>query len=288
MRSLQKSRTPRREQQCPPCQRDRWPPVESSHDHANAQLHAHGARQRRLQRDQTACSESREPASSKRRDYCSPAGGGVDLVAGVAAEFEESEHSDQAEPDCCIHERAELSAPLRRTRGASALSRMGPRALLATSICPVPATILDCAEGESAAAAGQVVSVRKRCDRGRVAPRREHHPAAVPSRGWRRTPMRLWRIEWLSVAALSRSLATIARPRACRSCRSPIGWGAHRRRSRRTSTTRLMLTKDSAGNGWPRQEVARSGVSCPPRHHEEKSFPGGPFFALDWAVQHVR
>ena len=80
------------------------PPVESSHDHANAQLHAHGARQRRLQRDQTACSESREPASSKRRDYCSPAGGGVDLVAGAAAEFEESERSDQAEPDCCIHE----------------------------------------------------------------------------------------------------------------------------------------------------------------------------------------
>jgi len=70
---------------------------------------APGARQRRLQRDQTACSESREPASSKRRDYCSPAGGGVDVVAGAAAEFEESEHSDQAEPDCCIHEDGVMS-----------------------------------------------------------------------------------------------------------------------------------------------------------------------------------
>jgi hypothetical protein len=82
----------------------------SDHVGTLGQMAPIGARQRRLQRDQTACSESREPASSKRRDYCSPAGGGVDLVAGAAAEFEESEHSDQAEPDCCIHEQAELSA----------------------------------------------------------------------------------------------------------------------------------------------------------------------------------
>ena len=49
--------------------------------------------------------------------------------------------------------------------------------------------------------------------------------------------MRQRRIESLSVAALLHSLATIGRPRGCRSCRSPIGWGAHRRRSRRTSMT---------------------------------------------------
>ena len=41
-------------------------------------------------------------------------------------------------------------------------------------------------------------------------------------------------------------------------------------------------------NGWPRREVARSGVTCRPRQHEGSSSPGGPFFALDWAVQHVR
>ena len=43
-----------------------------------------------------------------------------------------------------------------------------------------------------------------------------------------------------------------------------------------------MLTKDSAGNGWPRQEVARSGVTCPSRHHEETSFPDGRCSALGW------
>ena len=41
-----------------------------------------------------------------------------------------------------------------------------------------------------------------------------------------------------SAAAPWRSLATSARPRGSRSCRSPIGWAARRRRSRRTSTTR--------------------------------------------------
>ena len=56
--------------------------------------------------------------------------------------------------------------------------------------------------------------------------------------------MRQRRIESLSVAALLHSLTTIGRPRGCRSRRSPIGSGAHPRRSRPTSTTHLMLTKD--------------------------------------------
>lgn len=48
------------------------------------------------------------------------------------------------------------------------------------------------AEGESAyvwAAAGEMVGARKRHDRGGAAPRPEHHPAALPSRGWRRAPI---------------------------------------------------------------------------------------------------
>jgi hypothetical protein len=100
-------------------------PLRSKHKSGSVgvvdQTVAPGARQRRLQRDQTACSESREPASSKRRDYCSPAGGGVDLVAGAAAEFEESEHSDQAEPDCCIHEGAAVSRDAMDPSSAAAL-----------------------------------------------------------------------------------------------------------------------------------------------------------------------
>ena len=52
--------------------------------------------------------------------------------------------------------------------------------------------------------------------------------------------------------------------------------------SRRTSTTRLMLTKGPAGNGRPSQEVASSGVTRPPRHHEETSFPDGRCSALGW------
>ena len=47
-------------------------------------------------------------------------------------------------------------------------------------------------------------------------------------------------------------------------------------------TTRLMLTKGPAGNGRPSQEVASSGVTRPPRHHEETSFPDGRFSALGW------
>jgi hypothetical protein len=43
-----------------------------------------------------------------------------------------------------------------------------------------------------------------------------------------------------------------------------------------------MLTKGSAGNGRPSQEVASSGVTRPPRHHEETSFPDGRCSALGW------
>ena len=43
-----------------------------------------------------------------------------------------------------------------------------------------------------------------------------------------------------------------------------------------------MLTKGPAGNGRPSQEVASSGVTRPPRHHEETSFPDGRCSALGW------
>ena len=46
--------------------------------------------------------------------------------------------------------------------------------------------------------------------------------------------------------------------------------------------TRLMLTKGPAGSGRSRQEVANSGVTSPPRHHEAKSFLDGLFSALVW------
>ena len=64
--------------------------------------------------------------------------------------------------------------------------------------------------------------------------------------------------------------------------RSPSGSAARPQRSRATSTTRLMLTKGPAGNGRPSQEVASSGVTRPPRHHEETSLPGGRCSALGW------
>ncbi len=41
-----------------------------------------------------------------------------------------------------------------------------------------------------------------------------------------------------------------------------------------------MLTKGPAGNGRPSQGVASSGVTRPPRHHEETSFPDRRFSAL--------
>ena len=48
-----------------------------------------------------------------------------------------------------------------------------------------------------------------------------------------------------------------------------------------------------ANKGLSRERVAKargreSGVTCPPAQHEQRSFPGGPFFALGWAVQHVK
>ena len=46
--------------------------------------------------------------------------------------------------------------------------------------------------------------------------------------------------------------------------------------------TRLMLTKGPAGSGRSRQDVANSGVTSPPRHHEAKSFLDGLFSALVW------
>ena len=83
-------------------------------------------------------------------------------------------------------------------------------------------------------------------------------------------------------AGLRRLLATTAMRRVSRSGRSPGGWDGPRPPSRRTCTTRLMLTKGPAGNGRPSQAVASSGVTRPPRHHEETSFPDGRFSALGW------
>jgi hypothetical protein len=39
---------------------------------------------------------------------------------------------------------------------------------------------------------------------------------------------------------------------------------------------------------WPRQEVARSGVTCPPQHHKERSFPDGPLLCAQLTVQHLQ
>ncbi len=87
---------------------------------------------------------------------------------------------------------------------------------------------------------------------------------------------------WSSVAGRWRWRGTSAKPTVCRSRRSPIGSVALQRRSRPTFTTRLMLTKGPAGNGRLSQEVASSGVTRPPRHREETSFPDGGFSALGW------
>ena len=56
----------------------------------------------------------------------------------------------------------------------------------------------------------------------------------------------------------------------------------------RSGQTHLMLTKGPAGNGRPSQEAASSGVTRPPRHHEETSFPDGRCSAPGPAVQHGR
>ena len=67
-----------------------------------------------------------------------------------------------------------------------------------------------------------------------------------------------------------------------RSHRSRSASAVRRRRSRLTSMTHLMLTKGPAGNGRPSQEVASSGVTRSPRHHEETSFSDGRCSALGW------
>ena len=50
-----------------------------------------GAKQARFARTHPACAVRQEPVPSKRADYRSPTVGGVDAVAGVAFQFEESE-----------------------------------------------------------------------------------------------------------------------------------------------------------------------------------------------------
>ena len=72
--------------------------------------------------------------------------------------------------------------------------------------------------------------------------------------GWRRTTRRR-RTEWLSVAVLSPSLATIEGPRASQSRRSPIAWDARRRSPE---------TGDQAGWG---QRVLH-------RHASQRDWPG--------------
>ncbi len=79
--------------------------------------------------------------------------------------------------------------------------------------------------------------------------------------------------------SLSRTIT--ASSRASRSGRSPASSVARRRRSRRTSTTHLMLQRAQLGTGGRGRRSRASGVTCPPRHQERKSFPDGPF--LRWA-----
>jgi hypothetical protein len=102
-----------------------WPPEALSRGHRKPPLSnsyrrfglcdSLGARQRRGTGDQAACSQCREPAPSKRPDYYSPIGGGVELVACVATASErlrpppESERplpDCQAEPACTRRRRA--------------------------------------------------------------------------------------------------------------------------------------------------------------------------------------
>ncbi len=49
-----------------------------------------------------------------------------------------------------------------------------------------------------------------------------------------------------------------------------------------TSADPSDANKGPSGNGRPSQEVASSGVTRPPRHHEETSFPDGRCSALGW------
>ena len=66
-----------------------------------------------------------------------------------------------------------------------------------------------------------------------------------------------------------------------------------RRLGRAEATVKAYLYDPSDANKGLRreqvakQEVARSGVTRPPRHHGENCVPGGPFFARDQTVQRV-
>jgi hypothetical protein len=68
-----------------------------------------------------------------------------------------------------------------------------------------------------------------------------------------------------SVAGRWRWRATSAKPRACRSRRSPIGSGAHPRQSRRTSTTHPRLAKDLRVAPPRTQASARRAPCTAPR-----------------------
>ena len=96
---------------------------------------------------------------------------------------------------------------------------------------------------------------------------------------------------WSSVVAPSPWRVTSARPRGCRSPRSPSVWAARQRRSRPTSTTRLRLTKDlriahaltpasarratrAAFGAFPDHEVARGSKHG--RTHAAMAWRHGP------------
>jgi hypothetical protein len=91
--------------------------------------------------------------------------------------------------------------------------------------------------------------------------------AAVPSMRWEQ-PRSHGSTASQSADAPWRSRGITGMRRVYRLRRSPSGSAARRQRSRATSTTRLMLTKDPAGSWRPRQEVASSGVTCVPRYQD--------------------
>ena len=91
-----------------------------------------GARQRRGPGDQTACSECREPAPGKRPDYCSPTGGGVELVTGVATA---SERTRSSRP-------AIAPRPHRSSSGTPTTSTSDMRPTTCESVSPLGAHLL--------------------------------------------------------------------------------------------------------------------------------------------------
>jgi hypothetical protein len=114
----------------------------------------------------------------------------------------------------------------------------------------------------------EVVSARKLRDRGRAAPRRERHPAAIASRGWRRTPIPQWRVASSSVGALLRSLATIARPRYCRSRDRRSPWAL-------TRDDQGVLLRPDRGEGAGGQGPLPGGVPRLRRVHAAAKRKGG-------------